>query len=39
MNFEIVNAKTQNFIDLKKNYSNMAYLFTEIVIISWHTQI
>ena len=38
MNFNIENAKTFR-MEWKKNYYNMAYLFTEILIISWHTEI
>ena len=38
MNFNIENAKTFR-MEWKKNYYNMVYLFTEILIISWHTEI
>ena len=38
MNFNIENAKTFR-MEWKKNYYNMVYLFTEILIISWHTKI
>ena len=38
MNFKIVNSKNLK-TELKKNHLNMAYLFTEILIISWHTEI
>ena len=38
MNFNIENAKTLR-MEWKKNYYNMAHLFTEILIISWHTEI
>ena len=39
MNFNIENAKTFIRMEWKKNYYNMAHLFTEILIISWHTEI
>ena len=38
MNFNIENAKTFR-MEWKKNYYSMVYLFTEILIISWHTEI
>ena len=38
MNFNIENAKTFR-MEWKKNYYNMVFLFTEILIISWHTEI
>ena len=38
MNFNIENAKTFE-MEFTKNYHNVAYLFTEILIISWHTEI
>ena len=36
MNFKMVNAKNL-MMELKK-YLIMAFLFTEILIISWHTE-
>ena len=38
MNFNIENAKTFE-MEFTKKYHNVAYLFTEILIISWHTEI
>ena len=38
MNFNIENAKTFR-MEWKKNYYNMAHLFTETLIINWHTEI
>ena len=37
MNFKMVNAKKLND-GIKKKYLIMAFLFTEILIISWHTE-
>ena len=38
MEFKIVNAKNLK-MELKKKHWDMAYLFTEILIISWHIDI
>ena len=38
MNFNIENAKTFR-MEWKKNYYNMAHLFTETLIINWYTEI
>ena len=37
MNFKMVNAKNL-MMEFKKKYLIMAFLFTEILIISWHTE-
>ena len=39
MNFKILNAKNLKIELKKKLLKNMVYLFTEIKIISWHTEI
>ena len=38
--YEFQNSKCQKLKNgIKENHLNMVYLFTEILIISWHTEI
>ena len=38
INFKLVKAKNLK-MEFEKNYPNTAYLFTDILIISWHSEI